>query len=618
MCGIAGSIGSTPPSPGNVRLAQSLLRHRGPDANGIVVDTLGPVAYTLLHTRLSIIDLDHRSDQPMELDDCIIVFNGEIYNYKEIRKTIEAEGVVFHTNSDTEVLIRAYRKWGLDLFDELEGMWAFCLLDKRTGKFILCRDRFGEKPLYYSIHNNVLYFASEFPALTALSGQEIRPNLLHVKRFLVHGYKSLHKQREGFLEDVHEFPAASYAIVDGSGPLDIKRYWTLNYSPQRMSRGEAVEEARRRLIRATELRLRADVPLALCLSGGIDSTALAGIAIREFGKDITCFSIFDSDPRYDERENVEASVAEFGCKHHSIETRHDGFVDELNTLVCHQWSPVTTITAVIQSFLVRDMSANGFKVALMGIGADELFTGYYDHYNFWLAIMKDRPDLQSLLEEWKNSYGSFVNNRMLMDPNIIINRQSARDHIYLDRDNYDSFLTEPLKENFFEEEYCDDTLRNRMLNELFHETVPPTMREGDLHSMMYSLENRSPYLDKSLAEFMFTVPTELLIHEGYCKWVLREAAKDYLPTKVGSDRRKRGFNASIDSLLDRNDPHTMDRLLCDSPIFDIISRPAMEKLLRSDLNANSLSKFVFAFLSSKLFLQHCSDRSMTNARSGIA
>ena len=198
-----------------------------------------------------------------------------------------------------------------------------------------------------------------------------------------------------------------------------------------------------------------------------------------------------------------------------------------------------TISYYVHDFLSEAIAARGYKVAISGTGADELFTGYYDHYGFWLAAMADRPDFETLLADWRAGYGSVVRNPVLRDPATFRRNPDERSHIYLDRDVFNALLREPLDEDFIETRYTADTLRNRMLNELKHESVPVILREDDLDSMRHSIENRSPYLDRELARFLFTVPPEHLIHDGMPKWLLRAAGAGVVPDAVRLDRRKR-------------------------------------------------------------------------------
>jgi asparagine synthase (glutamine-hydrolysing) len=604
MCGIAGAIGPRLPDPDRIARTLDLMRNRGPDARGAHCESMGDVRVALLFTRLAIIDLDPRSNQPFIDDDAVLVFNGEIYNHVEVRRELEAEGCVFRTKSDTEVLLKAWRRWGEDAFDRLEGMWAFALLDRRAGRVILSRDRFGEKPLYLWRRGETLYFGSEVKFLAALAGEKPEPDTEQIRRFLVNGYRSLYKRPRTWFKGIEEFPKSAFAELRNGVDLRPRAYWRLEHRPNAaMTAEEALEGARERLTEAMRLRLRADTPIALCLSGGVDSTVLAGLAVKTLGCDIHTFSIIDTDERYDERDKIELTTAFLGCPNHKVHTASDGFFDRLAAQTAYHDGPVATISYYMHAFLSEAMSTAGFRVAISGTGADELFTGYYDHYGYWLAEMSGRPDFPRLLEDWRNGYGTFVVNPLLRDPLTFLRNPQERGHMTLDAALFSSFLVEPFDEPFEETRFCPGLLRNRMLNELFIDSTPIILREDDMNSMRWSVENRSPYLDRRLAEFMFRTPSEHLIRDGYPKYLLRAAGRGVAHDAVLTEKRKRGFNASIDSLIDRKDPAARARLLDDGPIFDLVRRDAVENFINGSLTDNSFSKFLFSFVASKLFLE---------------
>jgi asparagine synthase (glutamine-hydrolysing) len=609
MCGIAGSIGGAAPPRERLAAAAQLLRHRGPDASGIWTGQLANQQAALVHTRLSIIDLDPRANQPFVGDDCVLTFNGEIYNYRELRRELEAAGHRFATQSDTEVIVQAWRRWGIRCFDRFEGMWALALVDLRVNKLVLSRDRFGEKPLYLWRRQSRLLFASEVKALAALAGEWPEHNTAQLRRFLVNGYKALYKQPSTFYEGVEELPAASSLVLDAAAPLPpsareaARRYWSLAYRPQPMTAAGMAEGVRERLTRALELRLRADVPLAFCLSGGVDSGALVSFAAKKLNREVQAFSILDDDERYDETRNIRATAADIGCRLNTVHTNTSGFLDRLAEQSRERDAPVATVSYYMHDFLSEAIAAQGYRVAMSGTAADELFTGYYDHYAFWLAEMSRSDGLPGLIADWRQSYGAWVQNPVLQDPMVFRDRPAERSHIFLDRDLFNELMVEPCDEDFTETAYSDNPLRNRMMNELFAEAVPVILREDDLNSMRWSVENRSPYLDRDLAEFAYSIPNELLIKGGCPKWPLRAAAEGVLNDQVRLDKRKRGFNASIESLLDRRDPQVLDRLLAPGPIFDVVRRDAVERFLSDDLKANSLSKFAFSFVAAKTFLE---------------
>jgi len=613
MCGIAGSIGRSVPARERLAAAAHLLRHRGPDASGMWSGQVGHQQVAFVHTRLSIIDLDPRANQPFIRDDCVLTFNGEIYNYLELRRELEAAGHVFTTRSDTEVVVHAWRQWGTGCFDRFEGMWALALADLRAGQVVLSRDRFGETPLSLWRADGRLLFASEIKALAALCGHWPDYDVAQLRRFLVNGYKALFKKAATFYRDVEELPPGSFLILNEAayalppGREAAQRYWSLTYDPKPMTPAEMIAGVRERLARSVELRLRADVPVAFCLSGGVDSGALASFAAKALGREVHAFSILDADERYDEKRNICATAEDIGCDLRTVHTSTRGFLDRLAAQTRDRDAPIATVSYYMHGFLSEAIAREGYRVAVSGTAADELFTGYYDHYAFWLAEQIGRPDFPQLIEQWRHSYGAWVQNPVLKDPTVFCRRPDERGHIYLNRALFNELMVEPCAEEFEESSYSGNPLRNRMMNELFAESVPVILREDDLNSMQWSVENRSPYLDRALVEFAYSIPNELLISDGYVKWPLRAAAEGVLNDQVRLDKRKRGFNASIDSLLDRDDPQVVERLLAPGAVFDIVRRDAVERFLRSDLKDNSFSKFAFSFVATKLFLE--TDRS---------
>ncbi|MCF7993667.1 MAG: asparagine synthase (glutamine-hydrolyzing) [Chromatiaceae bacterium] len=606
MCGIAGYIGPKPPPPERLQAASTVLRHRGPDGEGFYTHHLQNQAVALVHRRLAIIDLDPRSDQPFRYQGTTLAFNGEIYNYLEIRSELQAIGHHFETSSDTEVLSHALRQWGQDALDRLEGMWAFAWYDEQAGTLLLSRDRFGEKPLYVYQHADALYFGSEPKAIFALLGQTLPVNHRHLRRYLVNGYKSLYKTQDTFFSGLREIPSGT-CLTFSQGRSTAATYWQPHVDQQdpSLSYDQAVAQARDALIRSVELRLRADVPIAFCLSGGVDSNALIAIAKRHLGYDVHGFTIANTDARYEERDMVDAAVRAHDLRHTEIPISTDGFLDHLRAQVRAHDAPIYTITYYAQWRLMEAIHAAGYKVSVSGTAADELFSGYYDHHNAYLAAMKgeDETRYQQALGEWQDVVAPIVRNPFLGDPNYLIRQPDARDHIYLDAPLFAEMLHEPFTEAFAETAYSTTLLRNRMANELRHETVPVILHEDDLNAMYCSIENRSPFLDRSVFDLCQRLPTRHLISAGRAKAVLRDALRGLAPDAIIDNPRKVGFNVPLHDYLDTTAPKVQEALLADSPIYTLVKREAIEPLLHQDVLPNSRSKFLFNFICAKLFLE---------------
>ena len=350
------------------------------------------------------------------------------------------------------------------------------------------------------------------------------------------------------------------------------------------------------------LRLRSDVPIGFCLSGGIDSASIASIASKEFSTNIKTFSIIDPHINYNEEDNIDQTIGDLGCDSVKINLSTDNMLERLENLINYHDAPLITMSYLTHSMLSEKINENGIKVAFSGTGADELFTGYYDHYNLHLFEMSKSKKFKKTLSDWKKNIEKNIRNPYLKNPYLYIENQNFRKHIYLNNEIFSDFTTNNFKEDFIEKEYTSKSLlRNRMLNEMFNEITRPILLEDDLNSMFYSIENRSPYLDSNLLEFCYQIPNKYLIENGYNKNILREAMKGILNEKVRLDKKKKGFNSDIFSIFDfRRDK---EFLLSSSPIFDLVKRGKIENLLNSKDLPNSFGKFIFNFINVKMFLE---------------
>lgn len=606
MCGIAGYIGSQPPSDRAVAACHALMGRRGPDAVGAWRHRPRPGReVVLLHSRLSIIDLDPRANQPMRADGHALVVNGELYNYVELGEALRAAGVgPFTTTGDSEVLLRLLAHEGLGALDRCEGMWAFALYDENTGTLVLSRDRFGEKPLYLYRAPHGLYFASEPKFIAALAGRRFAPNERQLMRYLVTGYRTLYKSGDTFFEGIEELPGGQVLIDNGDGTPRIRRYWTPALGEdQSLDFGESVVRARAALIDAVRLRMRADVPLAFCMSGGVDSNTLISIARNVLQCDVHGFTIVNRDERYAEQTMVDHAVTSQGLRHTPIPLSTSDFLPRLERLVDYHDAPLFTITAYVHWLLMEAMSERGYRIAISGTGADEIFSGYYDHHLAYLADVQDDAERHaSALTEWQRHVLPHILNPLLRDPDLFVKNPGDRRHVTTGSDAFSASMAKSWSEPFTEQRWVDGSLRNRMLNEIFVETIPPPLHEEDCNAMYWSIENRSPFLDRRLFEACATIPVRHLVQDGMAKAVLRAAMKGIVPDEILDNRRKVGFNAPIRDLLDVHDVDVRAAVLDDGPVFNLVRRDAIESLLDAPELDNAQSMFVFRFLNARLFL----------------
>lgn len=606
MCGIAGYFGRDKSVANKLDRVCERLYRRGPDFQAHRTFVFGPNLICLAHTRLSIIDLDPRSHQPFEANGFTIIFNGELYNYRELKLDLEREGYNFNTNSDTEVFLAGYQKHGIACFKHYEGMWAAAIYEQSTGTLLITRDRFGEKPIFYHTNADGFYFASDVPTLIEFTGRHFSIDYDQVKRNLTCGFRSRFKTGHTFFKEVSIFPRACLVQIDANtrGQIKFENYWKPSFSQdQKMDTQSAITGIRDRLLRSLKIRLRADVPLAFCLSGGVDSAGLVSLSKKLLNYQVHGFSIIDSDPRYNERNFIDAVVTDcsIDCTLIDLSTSH--FIERLTDLVKYRATPIATISYYVHALLMEAVQQHGYKVVLSGTGADELFTGYYDHFLLHALHAKNAGSLDQARAAWSQHIAPLVRTPELADYNRYIDYPIARNHLYENQTELESYLVNPFHEDFQETEFCADLLRNRMANEMFYEIVPVILQEDDANSMYYSLENRSPFLDRELFDFANSIPSKLLIQNGFGKFLLREALKGILCEPVRINREKRGFNASILSVFDTRNPDLVDWLLAPGPLLQIVSKPALAELLRRDHFPNSLSKFLFSVINTKIFLE---------------
>jgi asparagine synthase (glutamine-hydrolysing) len=599
MCGILGFIGKEKISKETINHCLNLMKNRGPDFQDhkeIKVNNF--INLYFLHSRLSILDLQKRSNQPFKKKHITLIFNGEIYNYKEIKKDLEELGYKFYTESDTEVLANAYLQYGESCVDYFEGMWAFAIWDDKIKKLFLSRDRFGEKPLFYYKSQKGIYFGSEIKFIKSLSSDNFRINTNKININLLHGYKSIFQDNTSYFKNILFLEPGHNFIIDSNLNKKKYKYWKpMIKQNKKLSYNEACEGVNFYLKESLKIRLRSDVPIAFCLSGGVDSSLLASLAVKEFNTKVDAFSIIDKDERYNEKKNILATVNDLKCNSNLIYLNHNKTLFNLKKLVLYHDCPISTVSYLVHSFLSEKISKKNYKVAISGTGADELFTGYYHHYLLYLKVIKDNKNFNKQFSEWEKFVLPLIRNPNLKDLSL-----RNKNNNYEDISIIKKLVKKITKKNKEKKFKNADILRNKMLNELFYEVIPVILHHDDLNSMYYSIENRSPYLDKNLFEFANSIPTNFLINHGYQKNVLRDSFKNILNDQVRLDRHKKGFNASINTIIDFKDPRINSYLFDkNSEIDDFVNMKEIKKEIYAN-NSNQFSKFIFSVLNAKIFI----------------
>jgi asparagine synthase (glutamine-hydrolysing) len=561
MCAIAGIIWSDPKRPAALSEVDTMckvLYHRGPDDGGVYVD--GAVA--LGHRRLSIIDLSMGGHQPMVSSDgsLIIVYNGEIYNFLELRRELEDAGRVFRSDSDTEVILHAYDYWGEACVSHFHGMWAFALFDRRKREILLSRDRFGIKPLYYYHDNEVFAFASEIKGLLAGFPRLRQVNHAMVYHFLPSG--ALDDGSETFFDNVYSLPAATNIRLDiGKFTIQTDVFWSLDRDAfrSRWCRSDPVETMRYLLRSSVAAHMRSDVPVGTCLSGGLDSSTL--VATMQTLRDcpVYTFSGLYPDRGCDESFWVEAVERHTQCRGNHIRPQPDGdLLADLQSITWHQDEP-TAGPGLYTQFHVMKRARADVKVILDGQGGDELFAGYLPYLALRandLLAGSGRTRLSGYLLCAGIARHAGLAALSGIAESALLNR--AVRAMKQARAVWSRIKVPEAEPPFFHpglaarraagqpvirqrDKQYPDTLSDTLYWHLVQQSIPALLHYEDRNSMAFSIEARVPYLDHRIVEFALGLDPAYKIRNSWTKWVLRKAVEPVLPNGVTWRRSKLGY-----------------------------------------------------------------------------
>jgi asparagine synthase (glutamine-hydrolysing) len=567
MCGIAGILSLKEVHREEIELMTNSIAHRGPDAEGYFVD--GNVAFG--HKRLSIVDLDPRSNQPFFSKDkrFIIVFNGEIYNFKTIADELVQQGITLRTTSDTEVIIEAFSIWGPGFVHKLNGMFVFVIYDSAEKKIFLFRDRAGEKPLFYYQREGIFLFASEIKAILSHPAV-VRKNLIDISvasAFLQLGFIP---EPQTFYKDVYKFPAGHYGILTSGLELSILPYWNISHfvTTTRSITEQAAFNNLKSLVKdAVHSRLVADVPVGIFLSGGIDSSLVTATAARVAR--MKTFSIGFKENKFDESIYAERVARHLNTDHQSYLLREQEAVEMVDHYLDHFDEPFAD-TSAIPTMLVSRLARQQVKVALTGDGGDELFLGYGSYT--WAARLSNpfwkwnRSLIKEILQ--RTSSTKLKRAAFLFDK---VEVEKKRGHIFSQEQYF--FSERELEEKVFNDSalfssltYEDDS-GNSILSEAEKQAMfdfkfylrDDLLVKVDRASMMFGLECRSPLLDHRLAEFSVNLPEALKKKRGVTKYLMCKMLYEMVPSSY-FDRPKWGFSIPLSDWMKNELSYLMDYL----------------------------------------------------------
>ena len=625
MCGICGKLQfdlQARVSPALVKAMADTISHRGPDDEGYYVS--GPIG--LGFRRLSIIDLN-TGHQPISNEDgsVWIVFNGEIYNYKELREVLLSQGHVFKTRTDTEVIVHLYEEFGEHCVEKLRGMFAFAIWDDRRKLLFISRDRLGIKPLYYASSSKSLLFASEMKAILADPevGREVEPSM--VDRFLSFNYTP---GEETFFRNIHKLQPGHYLVVH-QGELHIRQYWDLHFStePEHPNQKQAEEQLVDLLEESVRLHMISDVPVGFLLSGGLDSTAMLSFAAGKSDQPISSYTIGFSEPGIeDERPYARLAASRYGVKHYEMTITSQDFLDFLPQYVWHMEEGVCEPPAVALYYISK-LAKEHVKVLVSGEGGDEAFAGYGNYRNFlWLERLKSAAGpLKGVFSGALAAFNSVARSKKIAKylPLLDIPLSS---YYYSRTSSPFSFFNQPSNQVYSTafaniadkrsslsavQKYLQVDLNN--LNKMLYVDTKTWLPDdllikADKITMANSIELRVPFLDHKVMEFAASLPTNFKVRGLTTKYLAKKALRQTVPHEI-LNRKKTGFPVPYESWLRTDLKSWLRDLLFSQRAMErgYFDRRGLENLFSKNLETGSYSKEIFCLAVLELWHRIFSD-----------
>ena len=553
MCGIAGILkfNSKPISIDKLKCMTNVITHRGPDGEGHWVNANGIVGFG--HRRLSIIDLTESGKQPMHYAQgkYTITFNGEIYNYIELRERLIFKGYKFHSNTDTEVLLALYDLKKEKCLDDLDGMFAFAIWDEKEQILFCARDRFGEKPFYYYKDDKAFIFGSEIKQIFEV-GVEKKVNELMLYNYLVNEkYVIQNDTKQTFFDNVYQLPHSHFMIINAKREINIKKYYTINYTytNQNINIDEASEQFSHLFNESIKLRLRADVSIGTSLSGGLDSTSIAASLLTKHLSHLNTFTA--TFPGFEKDEKNYVDILKKKYQHISDKYTFPNVAqlnDDLRKLIWHHDEPIASTSVYAQYKVMQLASQNNITVLLDGQGSDEYISGYN---KFWPVLLRqtfktsnsDYYKQKALISKYLNINYS-INFKLKLFLKFPLNKQlsfSSNKGNQNSKTNYKNPFNHSFNAQIFDNEINWSDLNEVLHNALLHDGLQELLKYADRNSMAHSREVRLPFLSHHLVEFVFSLPKELKMNDAWSKLILRTSMNKILPNEICWRREKVGF-----------------------------------------------------------------------------
>lgn len=529
-----------------IQKMNNALIHRGPDDNGTYFDN----EVSLGSLRLSILDLSKNGHMPMISEDksIVITYNGEIYNFQEIRNVLAKRGYKFNSNSDTEVILYSYQEWGSKCVEKFNGMWAFTIYDKQKSILFLSRDRFGVKPLYYYFDEDKFIFSSEIKGILKHEIPKI-PNEALIFDFL--HYNLLDHTDETFFSGIKKLNPGTNLIFDcNRKEIKIENYYNLK-KRIKQNKDATKDEIRSKFIESVKIRLNSDVPVGSCLSGGIDSSSIVCVMNKISCKKINLFSLVFPGKSIDETEYQREVVEKTDSIWHKTTFDDEDILKDLNDFIYTQEEPVLSLSPYGQYRVMKLVKKNGIKVVLDGQGADEILAGYHGFFAYYLSELFLNLSWWTFIKEIKDYYTNYSSLKPLFNffaimlPKKLTEYYLRKNNSFIPNEFFDKHKKRKSKDIIWD---TNDLKTILYLSETYS-SLPQLLRYEDKNSMRWNVESRVPFCDHELVEIILSLPSNYKIKSGMTKIIFKKAMNEIVPDLIRTRTDKIGFETPDADLL---------------------------------------------------------------------
>ena len=610
MCGISGYIGvkNLLPTPYRVKSCLKLMKLRGPDFQDSKKFNTGKISGLICSSRLSIIDNHERSNQPFEDENGILSFNGEIYNYLDLKKDLKNKKISFKTKSDTEVLLKYLNYYGINKLNEIHGMWGFAYYSKKKKKFYLCRDKFGEKPVFYSLDKKKLSltFGSNINYIRTLNPKNYKINKNKIYNYLRYGFRSIFSEYSSFFENINLLGPGEIIEIDSN--FNFKNYSYLKlkkYEPKIKNFNLSKKILKNKINEILPKTFNADVPVAFLLSGGIDSSILSYIAKKNLIK-TKFYSWKNKDQNYDEEERIKSIIKKLKLNHEFIKINNKSKTfGKIKKLIKDTGYPLLSSSNLAINEICKKAKKDGYKVIMSGHGADEMFGGYYAHYQSYFISIENTRDFKKNYMCWERNTKPFVRTEVLKNFNLF-KKSFGKNSYNFENDIYENYFKVKKKIKIIKKKTRKknkDTFINHLDKDLFYDNFPVQAHSTDNISMHNSIESRAPFANHYFYNLRNNMSKSFLVKNGLNKFILRDIYKKKIPKEILFNPNKIGFFVPLSEVLNLKSKKFYNVIFKNAYLKKIIKLNLIKKKYINNQLTQQDQKFIFYLYNIATFMK---------------